>query len=246
MPTASNSWGSVAQSLVIIGAQGVGVPAPAAAVTVIRALLGIEDTQAALLNQIGSDVHLIRTGPFRSAQEHLDAARRKASAGKKYARHLREAENLLIEALGRSASLQEKSIINFNLGVIAAILNDQSEALYRLQTSYENCRAAIKELRSQVKIWYFSPKRAALAGPLILFSGPAGWTGAAVGGIREHNKNKKGYLALAALREYAPFVNGVARAYNVIAPAPMLAGVQVNPDLGRHSTYLLKWTTPET
>src|SRR5690348_7069469 len=73
-PTVLGEWGSLVESVGVLAATSAGVPGAAEASKVIKALCGIQDAQAAMLTCIRRDVQLLRTAPFRAAQEHLVTA----------------------------------------------------------------------------------------------------------------------------------------------------------------------------
>ena len=234
------AWGAIAESLVIITAGVAQVPGAAEAIKVMKALAGIEDAQAVMLQRIGSDVQLIRTGPFRAAREHLDTAMRKAEAGTEYEHHLREADDLLVQALGQCASAEESSVIQFNLGVVAAIRGDRAEARYRLKQAYEDCAKVTRELSARAAdVLVFGPRETAvalIAAPII-----APITITAVAAYKYRKKEKRGQ-ATTALRAYLPFAETVAQAHNVIEPTAILPAPQLSGDSGKG--YLLKWSEP--
>lgn len=212
----SVAWGSLAQSLVSLGTAA--VPGSTEVIQVIRALCGIENAQAVLLQRIGHDVELIRTGPFRAAREHLATAMRKSAAGTEYEGHLVEAENLLIQALGQCASAEESSLIQFNLGVVAAIRGDRAEADYRLKQAYRDSVKVTLELSKRASDTRFAknPKaRAALV--WMSFS----YLGLPIV-IAKVAQLKRARAARSKLVAYLPFAEATARAHNAITPAEAL------------------------
>lgn len=110
-PTVLGNWGSVAESVAVLAAQGAGIPGADAAAKVIQALIGIEDAQSVMLKRIRRDVELLRMGPFRAAQEQLAIAHRKGRINAEYGRHLQEAEDLLVQAVAQAATIEEASVI---------------------------------------------------------------------------------------------------------------------------------------
>jgi hypothetical protein len=128
-----DSWSNLASSVITFASQQSGIPGASEASQVILALCGIEDVQATMLQRIQSDVALLRMGPFRSARVHLQTADRKGSAHPDYQYHLREAVSLFIQALGQSASAEERSVVTFNLGLVEAVRGDAREAQSRLE-----------------------------------------------------------------------------------------------------------------
>jgi hypothetical protein len=235
-PTVLGNWGSVAESVAVLAAQGAGIPGADAAAKVIQALIGIEDAQSVMLKRIRRDVELLRMGPFRAAQEQLAIAHRKGRTNAEYGRHLQEAEDLLVQAVAQAATIEEASVIRFNLGVVAAARGDEEEARYRLNESYSNCVEVTQELISRsgdVKVL----KSRSTAAMLAIY-----WPAYSVVGIRKFLKVQKAQEATIALEGYVPFVNTVARAGNAMERRATRPGIR----LRRSSVegYELEWTDP--
>jgi hypothetical protein len=220
----------------IIAATSAGVPAATEVSKVILALLGLQDAQSAMLDHIRRDVELLRAGPFRAAQEQLAIANRKSSVDAEYQHHLQRAVDLLVDALGQSASVEESSVIRFNLGVVAAVSGDAAEARHRLAESYRDCVSVVEELvtrTTDIKIiksrWTASA--AAMPGGITYI------------GIVKFLKALKAQDAAIALESYVPFVNTVAQTSNATEK------VARNPGLRLQGTfqegYELEWTAPQ-
>ena len=81
-------------------------PAPVAGLSVdlLIAISGAQDAQTALLSSIDRNVALIRTGPFRAAQEHLSSARDYGPEHSEYQHELRAARFSFVAALGQICS----------------------------------------------------------------------------------------------------------------------------------------------
>jgi hypothetical protein len=203
-------WSDLASSVAAFAAQQSGIPGASEAAQVILALCGIEDEQAIMLRRIQSDVALLRMGPFRSARVHLQTADRKGSAHPDYQYHLREAVSLLIQALGQSASAEERSVVTFNLGLVEAVRGDAREAQSRLEESYSYCVTAGRELVAKANnVAILRSKRI----DTVLVALPQ------IGALfimRSARKLKKADEAAAALGGYVPFVNTVAQTGNAI------------------------------
>lgn len=239
LPDTSIAWGSVADSMVALATSR--IPGSTAVIQAIKALYGVGDAQTALLLRIGRDVELIRTGPFRSAGEHVATAMRKSIAGTDYERHLVEAENLLIQALGQHASTEESSVINFNLGIVAAIRGDRAEAEHRLRQAYDDSVEVANELsdrasdtgiigQDRVRAPIF---RIPLQAFLIYM-----WPFSIPQKIRNVHKARVARKALAA---YLPFLESVVLSHNAIAPVDILP----EPHLLRsRSDFRVEWAYP--
>jgi hypothetical protein len=112
-----------------------------------------------MLKQIGSNVELIRKGPFRAARAHLDQAAMRTAEAADYD-HLRQAGDLLALALGQCATPQESSVIQFNLGAVEAIRGNHAEARYRLRQAHGEGVNVTRELTTEAVAWKQKYKRA--------------------------------------------------------------------------------------
>jgi hypothetical protein len=231
-------WSNLASSVAAFATQLSGIPGAAEASQVILALSGIEDEQATMLRRIQSDVALLRMGPFRSAREHIQTAERKGSAHPDYQGHLREAVSLLIQALGQSASAEERSVVTFNLGLVEAVRGDAREALSRLEESYSYCVTASREVAAKannVAILRGKKSDAVLVavpylGQLVI--------------VRSARKLRKADEAAAALGGYVLFVNTVAQADNAILQTAKRSELKLREVPGsrtKYRRYELEW-----
>lgn len=140
-------------------------------------------------------------------------------------------------ALGQSASVEESSVIEFNLGVVAAVRGDVADAQHRLNESYHDCVNVIEELvlrSADVKV--FKSRWAPVAWRSVPFAGY-------VIGARKLVKALKAQDAASALEGYVPFVNTVARAGNAIEQAAMHPGLILRR--ASKGGYELEWTKPQ-
>jgi hypothetical protein len=224
-------WSDLASSVVAFSAQLSGIPGASEASQVILALCGIEDEQEIMLRRIQSDVALLRMGPFRSARVHLQTADRKGSAHPDYQYHLREAVSLLIQALGQSASAEERSVVTFNLGLVEAVRGDAREAQSRLEESCSYCVTASRELvvkANNVAVWRSKRIDTVLValpqiGQLVI--------------VRSLRKLKKADEAAAALRGYVPFVNTVTQTGNAIQQTAKRSELKMREVPGTRTEY---------
>jgi hypothetical protein len=222
-----NNWGDLANSVAAFAALETGIPGAPEAFKVILALCGIEDSQTLMLRRIKRDVQLLREGSFRSAQEFLRIAKRKGPAHADYADDLREAEKLLVQAFGQSASAEERSVVTFNLGLVEAVRGDLREAQSRLRESYGYCVTASQELIATANDLKIVP--------------PVGGLGP-IGGVQLMVKMKKAKDAANALESYLPFVNTVARIGNTIEHTAGQRGLRLRGT--RVGRYELEWVAP--
>lgn len=233
-----DSWSNLASSLVAFASQQSGISGASEAAQVILALCGIEDEQATILRCIQSDVALLRVGPFRSAREHLQTADRKGFAHPDYQYHLREAVNLLIQALGQSASAEERSVVTFNLGLVEAVRGDAREAQSRLEESYGYCVTASQELVDMANnLAILRSRRIDTVLVAIPFIGQLFI-------LRSSRKLKKADKAAAALKGYVPFVNTVTQAGNAIQQTGEKRELKLREVPGtftEYRRYELKW-----
>jgi hypothetical protein len=235
----ADSWSNLASSVAAFASQQSGIPGASEASQVILALCGIENEQATMLRRIQSDVSLLRMGPFHSARVHLETADRKGSAHPDYEFHLREAVSLFIQALGQSASAEERSVVAFNLGLVEAVRGDAREARSRLEESYGYCVTASQELVAKANNLAVLRSRRIdtilvathLVGPFVI--------------MRSLRKLKKANEAAAALEGYVPFVNTVSRTGNAIQRPVKQSELKLREVPGtstEYRRYELEWT----
>jgi hypothetical protein len=215
-------WGSITESLILFAAAE--VPGAAEVIKIIKALAGIEDTQAVLLQRVGHDVRLIRLGPFHSAREHLETAGRNIENPAEYEHHLREAQDRLIDAVGRCDSPVESSVVRFNLGVVAAVRGNHQEARVQLHQAYEASVKAANNLNQQASNLSDEWVRALAASVVLVWPAPVLGSVLALRAVTKINKAQQ---VTETLKMYVPFAKTVAQAYNtfdptaeVIAPRP--------------------------
>jgi hypothetical protein len=234
-----DSWSELASSVLAFASQQSGIPGASEASQVILALCGIEDEQATMLRRVQSDVALLRMGPFRAARVHLQTAERKGSAHPDYQYHLREAVSLLIQALGQSASAEERSVVTFSLGLVEAIRGDAREARSRLKESYGYCVTASQELVAKANnLTVLRSHRidtlmvaTHLIGPFII--------------MRSLRKLKKADAAVTTLKGYVPFVNTVTRTGNAVQQTVKQSELKLREEPGTRTEYRryeLEWS----
>jgi hypothetical protein len=233
------SLGRVSQSLTVIAATAAGVPAAAEVITLLKALVGAQETQTKLLRTLAREIYLERTGPGRSALEHLQAAVRKAADSDEVARHLVAAENLYIEALGKCASARERSVVQFNLGVVSAARGDRAEALYRLRSSHDACKEWLDVLEAPVGVVHKLKSVRVISSLGLVIGLPL----AAYMAFLLHKANAMARITVPALEAFVPFVNEVAQSYNALAPAPELLGVRQTGTVDA-GDWQVTWTSP--
>ncbi len=144
---------------------------------------------------------------------------------------------LLVQAVAQAATIEEASVIRFNLGVIAAARGDEEEARYRLEESYSNCIEVTQELISRsgdIKVL----KNRSTAAMLAIY-----WPAYSVVGIRKFFKVQKAQEATIALEGYAPFVNTVARTVNAMERRATRPGIRLRKSSAKG--YELEWTNPQ-
>ena len=240
-PTVLGDWGSLVESVAILAATSAGVHGATEASKVILALFGIQDAQLAMLTRIRRDVELLRAGPFRAAQEQLAIASRKGPVDAEYQHHLQKAADLLVDALGQSASVEESSVIRFNLGVVAAVRGDAAEARHRLAESYRDCVGVVEELvtrATDVKVLKSRWASSAAASSAVALPGSLAYIG-----VLKFLKALKAHDAAIALESYVPFVNTVAQAGNAMGQAARNPGLRLRGT--SQEGYELEWTAPQ-
>lgn len=118
-------------------ASGVGLPIAGPAVDLLKAMSRAEDAETATRGSIERQAALIRGGPFRAALEHLATALRYGPEHPDYGGHLKRARDRLCEALSQSASVQQKSLIRYYLGLVEMLRGNKTEAEYQWREAIE-------------------------------------------------------------------------------------------------------------
>ena len=219
------AWGSITESLILFAAAE--VPGAAEVIKIIKALVGIENTQTALLQRVRRDVRLIRFGPFHSAREHLETAGRNTGNPAECEHHLRESQNRLIDAVGMCSSFEETSVVRFNLAVVAALRGNYPEARVQLQQAYEASVKATNDLGQQASSLSEEWGRALTASVVLIWPAPV--VGSVLA-LRAAYKINKAQQVTKTLKMYLPFTDTVAQAYKTFDPtaevlAPRLDGL---------------------
>jgi hypothetical protein len=161
---------------------------------------------------------------------HLQTADRKSSAHPDYQYHLREAVSLLIQALGQSASAEER--------LVEAVRGDAREAQSRLEESYGYCVTASQGLVAKANNLAVLRSRRIdtilvathLIGPFVI--------------MRSLRKLKKADEAVAALEGYVPFVNTITQAGNAIQQTVKQSELklrEVPGTINEYRRYELEW-----
>lgn len=206
-------------------------PAPVAGLSVdlLIAISGAQDAQTALLSSIDRNVALIRTGPFRAAQEHLSSARDYGPEHSEYQHELRAARFSFVAALGQTDSQEEQSFIRYHLGLVELLRGDTEGAKRELTKSYQLCEKVVL-----TRVWFPPSKRESLRWQLI--SGIGSLPPFVVNHLRKHaSLDGRGMTMLAG---YAPFVSAVARTLNAVAGTATYRGLAIDG-------FELEWTAPE-
>jgi hypothetical protein len=203
-----------------------GVPGASSAVGVLSALYGVEDAQAAMLGTIERNVSLLREGPFQSGRLLLQEAGRVGAADPEYQHFLSTARDHFYDARALAASVQERAIVEFNLGAVYALEGRPKDAEYWLRQAYDSARSVVTGLASgakDVKVLHSKATTAAAssfypAGALLL---PA--------------KLKKVWdaeHASRALEAFVPFVNCVVRSFNSLSTDERLEPMEMSRSSG--------------
>jgi hypothetical protein len=199
------------------------IPGAEAAMGVLRALYQLEDAQAAMLAAIQRDVRLIREGPFRSGQLLLQEAGRLRTGDSRYEEFLRDAVTRFYDAHGLAVSLQERSVVEFHLGILWYLLGKTDDSRHWLEQSYGDARHVVSELAVQageVKVLHKESTVAALTYfyPAGMFVLPA-----------KLKKVWNAQRAVTALQAFLPFVRTIASCANLLPSGTVLPGLQLVP-----------------
>jgi hypothetical protein len=189
------------------------------------------------VRRIRGDVDLIRTGPFHSAREYLEIAIRRASDGADYVHYLQKAEDQFIQALGLCASMEESSVVQYNLGVVAAARGDRHEACHRLKQAYIYSVKLVNELGRGSYGVYMNDS-------LVWADQTRRFTSALAIGYwpKTHVFTGEDREATAALKAYIHFADAIASAYKAIDPTATVSGPRLRELTLDEKAYRLEWT----
>lgn len=234
---AENKWSGLASAVESYAIAVSGVPGADSAISVLKALYGVEDAQALMLRSIDRHVRLLREGPFRSGQLLLREAERVGPADEDYSGFLAKARDHFYDAHGLAASVQERAVIELHLGLVAVLIDKQADAKHWLGQSYESGAQVVEELTSRsrnVKVLHSRKITAAL-------------TVSAYGLYVIPAKLKKVWdaeLAVGALQSFLPFVNCAADSLNAVSGSSRAPAIQFRT-VG-DGTYELRYGGPST
>jgi hypothetical protein len=232
---AENKWSGLASAVESYAIAVSGVPGADGAISVLKALYGVEDAQALMLRSIDRHVRLLREGPFRSGQLLLREAERVGPADEDYSGFLAKARDHFYDAHGLAASVQERAVIELHLGLVAVLIDKQADAKHWLGQSYESGAKVVEELTSKsrnVKVLHSRKVAAALTVSTYgLYVIPA--------------KLKKVWdaeLAVGALQSFVPFMNCAANSLNAVSGSSQAPAIQLRT-VG-DGTYELRYGGP--
>lgn len=232
---AESKWSGLASAVESYAVAVSAVPGADSAISVLKALYGVEDAQALMLKSIDRQVRLLREGPFRSGQLLLREAERVGPTDEDYSGFLAKARDRFYDAHGLSTSVQERAVIELHLGLVAVLINKQADAKHWLGQSYESGTQVVEELTSKsrnVKVLHSRKVTAALTVSTYgLYVIPA--------------KLKKVWdaeLAVGALQSFVPFVNCAADSLNAVAGGSRASTLQLRT-IG-DGTYELRYGGP--
>jgi hypothetical protein len=138
-------WLGVANRVMPFIAQLPGLQGVSVVVPLLGALNDIENDQIALLKSIKADTAALRENPFKLALSRMEDARRVGPADSSWNTFLSSAEASLSEARGLVGSQQEKSLVEFNLGVVWLAKNHQANALHYFEESTQSAIRAVND-----------------------------------------------------------------------------------------------------
>jgi len=233
--TGENRWSGLATAVQSYAIAVSGVPAADGAISVLKALYGVQDAQATMLNSIDRHVRLLREGPFRSGQLLLSEAKRVGPADEEYSSFLAKARDHFYDAHGLAASVQERAVIELHLGLVAALLDKPGDAKHWLGQCYESGAQVIEELTSRSKnVKVLHSRKVTLA-----------LTVSTYGIYVIPAKLKKVWnaeLAVSALQSFVPFVNCAADSLNAVSGNSQASTIELRA-IG-DGTYELRYVGP--
>ena len=212
-PPGDSRWRGLADATTVFALARSGVPGAESALGLIRALYDIEDDQSRMLHSIERDVALLRKGPFLTGRLLLSEAGRMGPADPEYRPMLSGAKDKFYEAEPLAATVQDRAVVELNLGLVWLALERPEDARHWLQQSYQSARLVIDTLAKQsgeVKILHSRWSTAALTYmyPVGVFVIPA-----------KLKKIWDAERARGAIQSFLPFVRCVAASLNAVSPA---------------------------
>jgi hypothetical protein len=232
--TTTHKWSGLASA--VEGIALAGSPGAGPAITLLKAVYGVEDAQAAMLSSIDRQVRLLREGPFRSGQLLLREAERVGpAAGEEYSEFLAKARDRFYDAHGLAASVQERALVEFHLGLVAVLTGKQADAKHWLGQCYASCTQVVEELVSKSKnIKVLRSRKTTAALTLSTY----GLYVIPVKLKRVWNAE----LAAGALDSFTPFVNCVASSLDTVSDAPQASKIRFEPT--DHGSYVVRYEDP--
>lgn len=234
---AGGKWSGLASAVEGYAVAVSGASAAGPAITLLKALYGVEDAQAAMLSSIDRQVRLLREGPFRSGQLLLrEAGRVGPTAGAEYSEFLAKAKDRFYDAHGLAASIQERALVEFHLGLVAFLTGKDADAKHWLGKCYESCVQVVDELASKsknIKVLRSRKTTAALTlSTYGLYIIPV-----------KLKKVWNAELAASALDSFTPFVNCVAGSLNAASGDRQAPTIQFQA--ADQGTYELRYEEPD-
>jgi hypothetical protein len=139
-------WLKIVQIGATLGLGLAGLPAAGAGVDLVVALVGIEDGQTRLLRTIKNDTRLLREGDFATAKLMLKEANRVGPSDSRYLAFLEKSADLLYAAHGLAESVQEQSIIEFQLALVWYSLQSEKDGNHWIEQSAMTSDRALNQL----------------------------------------------------------------------------------------------------
>ena len=130
------AWTDVVAGVTKMALAATQVPGLDGAVEVIKALIGVEGGQDALMKAIKRDTALLRAGPHRTAKIRLAEAARVGPGSNAYAGHLLACKDGLYTALGLTGAPEEKSVVEYELALLYRLLGETGNADHWIRMSY--------------------------------------------------------------------------------------------------------------
>jgi hypothetical protein len=113
---------------------------------VIRALFGIEEAQARLLNSIDENVKLLLAEPFKSGREYLGMAQRDVNNPDFSRTYVVQARDKFIEAHQRATQPMDLAVVEVYIAVTLFLMGDLVNSQHNLRQAYEKSASMAREL----------------------------------------------------------------------------------------------------
>jgi hypothetical protein len=198
------------------------------AIALIRATIGIQDSQERLLASIESDVHLLRDGPFNTGRLFVQEASRVADDATRATAFIERAQAKFYEAHDLTASPLDRAIVQMHIGLTGLLLGQLDDAEHWLHEAYLSTTRVAQAMAEKTGNTKVLKSKWSVAAAAYMY--PVGLVMAA----RKRQKVRQDELAMRGLRQVLPLVDSIASLHNGIpGPAehlPVMRLIEVGED----------------